>query len=76
MLLYLFREQGITIVEILTALFMIISTIGIAISGIFVGGGEDFAASGSFSPKDERALKKWLVKQASRCPQNTYWKGF
>lgn len=56
--------------------FKIISTIGIAISGIFVGGGEDFAASGSFSPKDERALKKWLVKQASRCPQNTYWKGF
>ena len=45
----LFREQGITIFSILT-----ISTIILAITGVFVGGGE----TGGSPPKDEGVLKK------------------
>ena len=49
----LFREQGITIFSILTALSMTISTIVLAITGVFGGGGD---ARGS-TPKDEGVLK-------------------
>ena len=49
----LFREQGITIFSILTALSMTISTIALAITGVFGGGG---GAEGSPS-KDEGVLK-------------------
>ena len=52
----LLREQGLTIFTILTALSMIISTIVLAITGVF--GGVDRGAGGS-PPKDEGALKKW-----------------
>ena len=51
----LFYEQGITVLLILTALPLTISTIVIAITGVF--GGRD---SASESPKGEEALKKWL----------------
>ena len=44
----LFREQGITIFSILTALSMTISTIVLAITGAFGGGG----GAGGSSPKD------------------------
>ena len=54
----LIREQGTTIISILTALSMTISTIVLAITGVFVGGG---GAGGTASPpKDEGSLKKWL----------------
>ena len=58
----LFREQGITIISILTALSMSISTIVFAITGVFWGGG---GGGGSASPpKDEGVLKKWLNRLA------------
>ena len=57
----LFREQGITIFLILTALSMTISTIVLAITGVFGGGG----GAGSFPPKDERILKIWLDRLAN-----------
>ena len=57
----LFCEQGITIVSILTALSMTVSTIVLAITGVFGGGRGGGSAS---SPKDEGALKKWLSRLA------------
>ena len=57
----LFREQGITIFSILTALSMTISTIVLAITGVF-GGGKGTEGSTS---KDEGVLKKWLVRLAN-----------
>ena len=54
----LFREQGITIFSVLTAVSMIISTIILAVTG---GGG----VSGS-PPKDEGEFRKWLKKQLNR----------
>ena len=50
----LFREQGITIFSILTALSITISTIVLAITGVF--GGD--AGIGGSPPKDEGILKK------------------
>ena len=50
----LFREHGITIFSILTALSMTISTIILAITGVFGGGG----GTGGSPPKDEGVLKK------------------
>ena len=55
----LFREQGITIFSVLTAVSMIISTIVLAITG---GGG---GTPGS-PPKDEGEFRKWLKKQLNR----------
>ena len=54
----LFREQGITIFSVLTAVSMIISTIVLAVTG---GGG----APGS-PPKDEGEFRKWVKKQLNR----------
>ena len=59
----LFREQGITIISILTALSVIISTIVLSITGVFGGGGGGGGGSAS-PPKDEGALKKWLNRLA------------
>ena len=56
-----FREQGITIFSILTALSMTISTIVLAITGVFRG--SDGLAGGPPS-KDKGALKKWLDRLA------------
>ena len=56
----LFREQGITIFSILTALSMTISTTVLAITGVFGGGG----GAGGSPPKDEGVLKKWLNRLA------------
>ena len=50
----LFREQGVTIFSILTALLMTISTIALAITGVFGEGG----GAGGSPPKDEGVLKK------------------
>ena len=52
----LFKEQGITIAVILTALSMTISTIVLAITGVFGGGG----GTGGTPSKDKGTLKKWL----------------
>ena len=57
----LFREQGITIISILTALFMTISTIVLAITGVF---GRREGGSAASPPKDKGALKKWLDRLA------------
>ena len=53
----LFREQGITIFSILTALSMTIPTIVLAITGVF-GGGR--GGGGRSLSKDEEVLKKCL----------------
>ena len=59
----LFCEQGITIVSILTALSMTIPTIVLAVTDVF--GGEGGPAAPMLSlPKDERALKKLIIKLA------------
>ena len=57
----LFKEQGISIFSILTALSMTISTIVLAITGVFAGG----RGTGGSPPKDEGALKKWLDRLAN-----------
>ena len=52
----LFQEQGITILSVMPALSMTISTIALAMTGVFgVGGGK-----GGFLPKDEGGLKKMV----------------
>ena len=52
----LFRDQDVTIISVLTALSMTITTIALAITGVFGGGGGGSASA----PQDEGALKKWL----------------
>lgn len=59
-----FREQGITIVSILIALSIVISTTVLAIAGVFEDGRGSLAASGLSSANDQEALKK-MVRQAS-----------
>ena len=55
----LFREQGITIASILTAIGM---AIGVLVEALLPGGGGAAAASGGGEPppKDEKGLKEWL----------------
>ena len=56
-ILILFREQGVTIASILTALSMTIATIVLAIEDVFGGG----SGGTGYSPsKDKETLKKWL----------------
>ena len=52
----LFREQGITIASILTAIGM---AIGVLVEALLPGGG-GAAASGGSPPKDEKGLKEWV----------------
>ena len=56
----LFREQGITIFSILTALSMTIATIVLAITGVFGGTG----GPGGTPSKGRETLKKWLDRLA------------
>ena len=57
----LFREQGITIASILTAIRM---AIGVLVEALMPGGGcgtgSASAAGGAPPPKDEKGLKEWL----------------
>ena len=54
----LFREQGITIASILTAIRM---AIGVLVEALLPGGGGGGAAtSGGPPPKDEKGLKEWI----------------
>ena len=52
----LFREQGITIASILTAIGM---TIGVLVEALLPGGGGTLAG-GKPPPKDEKGLKEWI----------------
>ena len=52
----LFREQGITIASILTAIKM---AIGVLVEAFLPGGGGAAAASGG-PPKDEKGFKEWI----------------
>ena len=52
----LFREQGITIASILTAIGM---AIGVLVEALLPGGG-GAAASGGEPPRDEKGLKEWI----------------
>ena len=56
----LFREQGITIFSIPTALSMTVSTIVRSITDVFRGG----RGTGGSIPRDEEVLKKWLDRLA------------
>ena len=53
----LFREQGITIASILTAIGM---AIRVLVEALLPGGGGAAAASGGPPPKDEKGLKGWI----------------
>ena len=53
----LFRELGITIASILTAIGM---AIGVLVEALLPGGGGAAAASGGPPPKDEKGLKEWV----------------
>ena len=53
----LFREQGITIASILTAIRM---AIGVLVEALLPGGGGAISGGGEPPPKDEKGLKKWI----------------
>ena len=53
----LFREQGIMIASILTAIGM---AIGVLVEALLPGGGGAAATSGGPPPKDEKGLKEWV----------------
>ena len=54
----LFREQGITIASILTAIGM---AIGVLVEALLLGGGGGTATSGGeLPPKNEKGLKEWI----------------
>ena len=53
----LFREQGIMIAAILTAIRM---AIGVLIEALLPGGGGAAASGGGEPPKDEASLKEWI----------------
>ena len=53
----LFREQGITIASILTAIGM---AIGVLVEALLPGGGAEASGGGEPPPKDEKGLKEWI----------------
>ena len=55
----LFREQGITIASILTAIGM---AIGVLVEALLLGGGATMASGGGGEPppKNEKGLKEWV----------------
>ena len=53
----LFREQGITIASILTAIGM---AIRVTVEALLPGGGGAVASGGEPPPKDEAELKEWI----------------
>ena len=53
----LFREQGITIASILTAIGMAISVL---VEALLPGGGGAVSGGGEPPPKDEKGLKEWI----------------
>ena len=59
----LFREQGITIASILTAIGM---AIGVLVEALLLGGGAAAASGGEPPPKDEKGLKNGLGQNLKR----------
>ena len=53
----LFREQGITIASILTAIGM---AIGVLVEALLPGGTAATSGDGEPPPKDEKSLKEWV----------------
>ena len=53
----LFREQGMTIASILTAISM---AIGVLVKALLPGSGGAAASGGEPPPKDEKGLKEWI----------------
>ena len=53
----LFREQGITIASILTAIG---KAIGVLVKALLPGGGGSISGGGGEPPKDEKGLKEWV----------------
>ena len=53
----LFREQGITIASILTAIGM---AIGVLVEALLPGGAAAASGGGEPPPKDEKGLKEWV----------------
>ena len=53
----LFREQGITIASILTAIRM---AIRVLVEALLPGGGGEISGGGKPPPKDEKGLKGWV----------------
>ena len=53
----LFREQGITIASILTAIIM---AIGVLVEALLPGGAATTSGGGEPPPKDEKGLKEWV----------------
>ena len=53
----LFREQGIMIASILTAIRM---AIGVIVEALLPGGGAAASGGGEPPPKDEKGLKEWI----------------
>ena len=53
----LFREQGITIASILTAIGM---AIGVLVEALLPGGAAAASGGGEPTPKDEKGLKEWV----------------
>ena len=53
----LFREQGITITSILTAIGM---AIRVLVEALLPGGGGRISGGGERPPKDEKGLKEWV----------------
>ena len=53
----LFREQGITIASILTAIGM---AIGVLVEALLLGGAATASGGGEPPPKDEKGLKEWV----------------
>ena len=53
----LFREQGITIASILTAIGMVI---GVLVEALLPGGAAAASGDGEPPPKDEKGLKEWV----------------
>ena len=59
----LFREQGITIASILTAIGMAIGVLVKALLPGAIGGGRGAATSGGPPPKDEKGLKERVMSK-------------
>ena len=53
----LFREQGITIASLLTAIGI---AIGVLVEALLPGEGGGAAASGGVPPRDEKGFKEWI----------------
>ena len=61
----LFRELGIMIASILTAIVM---AIGVLVEALLPGGGGAVALGGEPPPKDERGLKEWIRNKFKALP--------